>query len=437
MNKPSLNLKIDPYLFLPLFGLVIIGIFFIYSSGINSDGTLVSNEWLKQIIWAVLGLALYVVFSLVKYEFHREFSVYYYLFFLTLVLITVFSGKVVNGAKSWIGIGELGIQPSEFLKIATILYLAKRIDKTTIRTNKLFSFTNNLLVVALPILFILLQPDLGTSLVFIPIFLFVCYLANYPSRYVLFLSLIFVLTALFVLLPSWDKYLYNGRIAWMSVFNDRKLIVILISALAGIVIVSFISLRILKKNYFYWICYVVLIVLLSYLLSLAAREVLRDYQIKRLVVFLDPQIDARGAGWNIIQSITAVGSGGFWGKGFLLGTQSHLRYLPEQSTDFIFSIVSEEFGFVGGLLISAMYLVLILRGFYIASKARDLFGVSIATGISSLLLFHYLVNIGMTIGLMPITGIPLLFLSYGGSALLSSMIAIGLLNSVNNYRYQF
>jgi rod shape determining protein RodA len=156
----------------------------------------------------------------------------------------------------------------------------------------------------------------------------------------------------------------------------------------------------------------------------------------RLIVFLDPYIDPKGSGWNIIQSITAIGSGGFWGKGYLQGTQSHYRFLPQQSTDFIFSIFSEEMGFIGGVLLFSLFLLIVLRLLNIMKTTSDPFGAYIVAGFSGMLVFHFLINVGMTMGIMPITGIPLIFLSYGGSSLLSALIGIGISLSIYVRRFE-
>ena len=156
----------------------------------------------------------------------------------------------------------------------------------------------------------------------------------------------------------------------------------------------------------------------------------------RLIVFLNPNIDPQGSGWHIIQSITAIGSGGLWGKGYLQGTQSHYRFLPQQSTDFIFSIFSEEWGMAGGILVFALFLLLCLRFVRVMRITTDPFGIYITAGLSAMYAFHFLVNVGMTMGIMPITGIPLMFMSYGGSAMISAMAGIGLALSVNVHRFQ-
>ena len=168
-----------------------------------------------------------------------------------------------------------------------------------------------------------------------------------------------------------------------------------------------------------------------------AQKILKDYQIMRLVVFLDPDVDPQGAGWNILQSLTAIGSGGLFGKGFLKGTQSHYHYLPQQSNDFIFSIIAEEIGFFGSMVVFLCFFIILIRGFIIAYSSKDSFGSYICFGIIAMFFFHFVVNIGMAMGIMPITGIPLLFLSYGGSSLWTSMMAAGILINIYYRRYGF
>ena len=176
---------------------------------------------------------------------------------------------------------------------------------------------------------------------------------------------------------------------------------------------------------------------ISLFASVAAGKVLADYQVKRLIIFLDPQSDPLGAGWNIIQSKVAIGSGNLFGQGFLQGTQSHYRFLPEQSTDFIFSILSEEWGFAGGLVVFGLYFVILFRCIMIMRNTTNTYGYYITTGIFTMFLFHFLINVGMVMGIMPITGIPLCFLSYGGSSLWTAMTCVGLLLSINARKLDF
>ena len=222
----------------------------------------------------------------------------------------------------------------------------------------------------------------------------------------------------------------------MSLLFNFRFIGLCSLVMLAVFLISLLGYRLYKKYYFYLICYVFFILLLSIYVSYAAHKVLKDYQVMRLIVFLDPSIDPRGAGWNIIQSMTAIGSGHLWGKGFLQGTHSHYRFLPEQSTDFIFSIYGEEFGFLGGLLIFGLFLLISLRMISIMKSTVDSFGAYVVAGLSAMYIFHFMINVGMTMGIMPITGIPLYFMSYGGSALLTAMTGIGLAMSVFLRRYR-
>jgi rod shape determining protein RodA len=191
-----------------------------------------------------------------------------------------------------------------------------------------------------------------------------------------------------------------------------------------------------KKKYYFWIAFVSLLVSGALLASTLAHKALKEYQIMRLIVFLNPSVDPRGSGWNILQSITAIGSGGILGKGFLQGTQSHYRYLPQQSTDFIFSIIAEEWGFIGGFSVFALYYILLRRCTNLLKTANDSYAINIVAGIMGMIFFHFMLNAGMVMGIMPITGIPLFFLSYGGSSLWVIMISVGLLLGISARRYR-
>jgi rod shape determining protein RodA len=223
----------------------------------------------------------------------------------------------------------------------------------------------------------------------------------------------------------------------MAVFNDYLVALLVFGTVGLIAVLGVIGFLVYRKRYFYLIAYVSSSVTASFLVSLVVRMALKEYQVKRLLVFLDPYFDSKGSGWNIIQSLTAVGSGGFSGKGYLQGTQSHLQFLPEQSTDFIFSIISEEWGFLGGIAVFTCFLIILIRMMWISSKAKDLYGSCISAGFAGMLFFHLLINVGMAIGVMPVTGIPLPLVSYGGSALWAMLWAFGITMSINSNRFQF
>ncbi|MDR3122716.1 MAG: rod shape-determining protein RodA [Treponema sp.] len=429
-------LEIDFPLIFSAIILSVFGILFIYSSGVTSTGVLVSNEYIRQIIWSAAGLIVALVIAMIDYQRLYDLSIYLYCGAILLLVYTCFFGRLVNGARAWIGVGAFGIQPSEFSKITTIILLARHLDGTKRSANNFSRFVISGLIAFAPMALILLQPDFGTSLVFIPILLVMTFIAGISLRYVFFLSACIAFASIFIALPLWQSYILRQAMPSFAILANIEFVGIAVLALciiAGIALFGFIR---YKKLYFYWIAYSAAIIILSLVASFAARKALKDYQMMRLIVFLDPNVDPRGSGWNIIQSITAIGSGGFAGKGYLQGTQSHYRFLPQQSTDFIFSIFSEEWGLLGGLLVFGLFLIICLRLVRIMKSTSDPFGAFIAAGLAAMYIFHFLINVGMTMGIMPITGIPLLFMSYGGSALTSAMAGIGIALSIYTRRFQ-
>jgi rod shape determining protein RodA len=261
------------------------------------------------------------------------------------------------------------------------------------------------------------------------------FIAGVSIRYLLFLVATISLSGVLMVLPLWQRYIKQNALPSLGILANSRFIQSVMVALGFIAVFALFGFFLYKKRYFFWILYGTMVVILSLGLSFIGRRVLKDYQIMRLIVFLDPNIDPQGAGWNIIQSITAIGSGGLMGKGYLQGTQSHYRFLPQQSTDFIFSIFTEEWGLLGGLLVFALFLLICLRLLRIIKITADSFGAYIAAGLAGVYIFHFLINVGMTMGIMPITGIPLLFMSYGGSSVISAMTGIGLCLSIYVRRY--
>jgi len=436
----KLKLKIfenfDFILFLSVVLLVTIGICFIYSSGIDSSGVNVSNEYKKQIIFASTALVLMAIAMLIDYRKIQKYIFWIFLALCGILLYTRFFGREVNGAKSWLGIGFFGIQPSEFGKIVFIMYLASYLEKTA-KQNDLKRFVKALFILLCPVGLILLQPDLGTALVYIPVFLVMCYIANVPKRYIMLIFSIGMVTILFTFLPIWEQTIAKRDVAILNVLTNMKLRFIIIFATSMITIISIVGYILTRQKYYYWISYVFIVIVISLFASIAAGKVLADYQVKRLIIFLDPQSDPLGSGWNIIQSKVAIGSGNLFGQGFLQGTQSHYRFLPEQSTDFIFSILSEEWGFVGCCVVFLLYFTVLFRCIMIMRKTTNTYGYYIASGVFTMFLFHFVINVGMVMGIMPITGIPLCFLSYGGSSLWTAMTCVGLLLSINARKLDF
>lgn len=428
--------SLDWFIIISVFVLCSIGVLFIYSSGVTSEGELVSREYIKQVLWIVISIAAMITVTMINPKRLPEYSTLIYLLTLVLLVYTRIFGKVVNGAKSWIGIGELGIQPSEFAKITTMLFLAWYLDSTRRDPAQFKRFLVSFGIVLLPMGLILVQPDFGTALVFFPIYIAMAYIGGIEKRYILFLILTAAFASVLMILPLWHSIFRSDPAAFVRMLYEYPyyLYVILISlTILGLAVFAFNRTR---KKYYYWISFFFLILIFGIGASAIGHKVLKNYQIMRLIVFLDPSVDPLGSGWNILQSITAIGSGGIAGKGFLQGTQSHYRYLPQQSTDFIFSITAEETGFIGGLIIFSLFLLILIRLVLSMKNLRSLNQRVFISGIFAMIFFHFLINAGMAMGIMPITGIPLLFMSYGGSSLLAISLGLGLCLGIGARRFE-
>jgi len=428
-------LEIDYLLLLPVISLIVFGILFIYSSGITSEGVQVSNEYIRQIVWASIGLVAVIVLCMINYRRFYNISIYIYFLSLLPLLYTLLFGHVIYNAARWLRIGSVSIQMSEFVKVSVILLLARFLTDTDHNKKSFSRFFISCLIVFLPMTIVLLQPDLGTALVYVAILITMMFMAGVSMRYILFMISCIALTGVFLVLPLWQSFILQRNLPILALLTDVRIIIITVCFFGFIVSIAVFGYIKFKKHYFFWVIYSSTIIIISLGVSYVARIVLRNYQLMRLIVFLDPNVDPRGAGWNIIQSVTAIGAGGLTGRGYLQGTQSHYRFLPEQSTDFIFSIFSEEAGFVGGIIVFALYLLIINRLLLPMKITIDPFAKYVCAGVAGMIGFHFIVNVGMTMGIMPITGLPLVFMSYGGSSILSSMICIGLALSIYIRRY--
>lgn len=428
--------EFDIVLFLSVVLLTIVGILFIYSSGVTSTGIVFSQEYVRQIIWAGMGLLVMLLVAFTDYRIFREVAAYLFVAMLLLLVITLLFGRVVNGARRWLGIWELGIQPSEFAKLALILVVAKYLDHVKDGIRRLPTFMLGMLLVLPPTLLVVVQPDLGTATVYFPLYLIMAFVAGAKAAHVGFFILSGISMLIFTLLPTYEQFVAQAHSPLISVLQEPGPVTILLVTLVIVVALALVGRIVTKRRWFLAIAYGGSVTAVGVAASIFVRGFLRPYQLMRLVVFLDPSIDPRGAGWNTIQSVTAVGSGGVWGKGYLRGTQSHFQYLPQQSTDFIFSIIAEEWGFVGAFGIFILFFLILLRAVLILGYAKDSFGAYVAAGVAALIFTHFMVNIGMAMGVLPITGLPLFFLSYGGSPLWTGMIGVGLLLSVYNRKYR-
>ena len=356
----------------------------------------------KQSIYIFSAMLLAVVILIVDAKFYSSFSPIIYVITILLLVTVLIVGRNVGGNQAWIPIGSFRLQPSEFAKLATCLLLARFLSAHSTKTPNLKTMVTGAAIVALPVVLVLLQPDTGSALAFFAL-VFVFYREGYISGpWMLFGALAIML---FVLTLAFNQWAIIGGLAviiGLGIYYFRK---------KRKVITSLVALFVIAVAY-------VLCVEFVY------ANVLQSHQRNRIDVILGKIDDPRGEGYNLNQSMIAIGSGQFWGKGYLQGTQTKYNFVPEQSTDFIFCTVGEEWGFAGSMVVIGIYLTLLLRIVNIAERQRTPFARIYAYGVASILFFHFAINIGMTIGIVPIIGIPLPFISYGGSSLWSFTILL-------------
>jgi rod shape determining protein RodA len=383
--------------------LSVFGIAMVYSAGqTDVQASYVAGAWKRQLAWFVLALGGAYTASRASPRFLEWVAWPAYLFGLLLLALTLVFGSGAGTAasvKGWLTIGGVRLgQPAELAKLTTALMLARIMTQGSEPPKSLLDLWKPALVVGAPWLLIMAQPDLGSGLVFIGMFFAVLFWAGVPWQMLLLLA-----SPAISLVLSFDKYIWGASfflllalVAWYRPVLAEGVTLVVANVVMGV-------------------------------LAPLLWDTLKPYQQRRLLVFLDPQNDPRASGYHVIQSQVAIGSGGLFGKGFTLGSQKRLAFLPEQHTDFIFAVVGEELGFIGVAIALTLFLALLLRGTRIASRATDSFSSLVAFGLISSWLVHVVVNVGMTLNLMPITGIPLPFFSYGGSFMLISWIAVGIL----------
>lgn len=397
--------KYDYLTLILILALVGVGTIAIYSATSVADVD-TNNFFVRQILWAVLGTIVMITVSFIPLRVINRFSYWFYgsaLFFLLLVYAV---GKVGQGAERWLIIGPVHIQPSEFAKLATVLAVSKFLSDKYADVNKLKYFLISVGLILVPFILIARQPDLGTSLVFLALVIPVLFWAGLN-----WFSIFTILTPLLTMILSFNFFSFLFLMLTIT-------IVLILSGKKPIILVSVFLLNIIVGiiTPFLW-------------------DQLRPYQQQRILTFISPEQDPKGAGYQIIQSQVAIGSGGIWGKGYMNGTQTHLRFLPAQHTDFIFSVIGEEFGFFGVSVILLIFMLLIIRLIAIASAIRQSFASMTVIGIATIILVHVIINIGMTIGMAPITGLPLPFLSYGGSSLMANLIMMGIVLNISRTKY--
>lgn len=403
----NLRDKFDLGIFIPVSLLIAIGLSAIYSSTFNHPTA--GGNFERQLIWGIAAFIIFfITYSLPTNSF-RTIAIPTYLFSILLLIVVIVVGRKVSGARSWLDLGPFGFQPSEFAKIGTILAMSAFLSRKSTDIDSFKDIVISISVGFFPVLLILAEPDMGTAIVFVGTILILIFWKGIS------------LFGLFIVLSP-------GFVAIAAIFGFYYFLASLILVL--------VTLLLFRKDIFFSGS--------IFALNLAAGfftdylyNALSPHQQKRIQSFIDPNTDPLGAGYNTIQAKVAIGSGGLFGKGFLHGNQTQLQYIPEQWTDFIYCVIGEEFGFIGSMIVLILFLFLFLRILKIASTTKDEFLSLTIIGILSVYLIHFLINIGMVVGILPVIGIPLPFVSYGGSSLLVNMFMLGIIANVFRNRKNF
>ncbi len=413
-NQRSLFFNVDWFVILTYIVLCVIGWFNIHAAvydPLNPTILDLDTNYGKQLIFIISAIIIGFAILLLDSKFFTTFSPIFYAITIILLILVLLIGRNVGGNQAWIPIGSFRLQPSEFAKFATCLLLARYLSSGTIKVQEIRTQLVAAFIILLPTVLILLQPDAGSALTFSSLILLLY--REGLSGYFLVIEGLSIL--LFVLTVLYNKYI----------------------VLAGIIVFAGIIFYYYRKNKKMITVTgfgVLFSILFIFSVDYVYTQILKPHQRNRIDLILGKVDDPRGIGYNLNQSKIAIGSGGIWGKGYLQGTQTKYNFVPEQSTDFIFCTVGEEWGFIGCFFVIGLYLFLLIRIINIAERQRSSFARIYGYGVASILFFHIFINIGMTIGLIPVIGIPLPFLSYGGSSLWSFTILLFILLKFDSNR---
>lgn len=430
--------RIDYVLVSAVMAVIIIGILMIYSAGFDPIDRTNNGLYKRQIVWFIVGFILMLIMTFVRYKSLGDYCLYIYFFILALVIVTTFFGTPIRNTRAWLTFGYFSIQPSEFMKLAVVIVLAKYLELRERDIHHLRELLVPTAATAVPVLFILMQPDFGTAMVFIPVLFAMLFIGGADASHLIAVISIAAIALIFPMVLTYREWVAaQDESIIVSFFKDYSLLFSVAGFLMVVAIAMYVLHFFMIKKIFRKIYIPSVVVSLGLFFSVFIMRFLKDYQKKRILVFLNPDLDPHGSGYNVIQSKIAIGSGGFFGKGFLNGSQAQLGFLPEKSSDFIFPVIAEEWGFLGAVVILGLLCLIVMRGAQIALEAKDKFGALLAAGISSIFFFHILINVGMVLGIMPVTGLPLSFVSYGGSNLLVGMISIGILINIRMNKFVY
>ncbi|WP_323755727.1 rod shape-determining protein RodA [Roseivirga sp.] len=417
-RRDSILKNLDwPIVFLYII-LVVMGWFNIFASVYDPETAFnifdISLNSGRQLLFIGGSVILIVVILLLDFRIYESFAPYLYLLFILLLMGVLVFGAKINGARAWFDLGIFRLQPSEFTKLATGLLLARYVSNNNVKLTEFKHQLIALFIIFLPVGFIMLQPDLGSSLIFFA-FVLPLFREGLPAIYLIVAGAFAIVGVLTLLLPL--------------------KIIIIIALIVGIIWVVVTSRSV--SNIVITSLLILLSVGFSYGFGYAFENLVPKYQKDRILVIFDSNsVDPLGAGYNLNQSKIAIGSGGFSGKGFLEGTQTKYGYVPEQSTDFIFSTLAEEHGWLGSFVVIALFVFLMIRITVIAERQKFKFARFYGYAVAAIIFFHFTINIAMTIGLFPVVGIPLPFFSYGGSSLWSFTIMLFVLLKMDMHRTQ-
>ena len=403
----------DPVIAICYLFLIFIGFISIYSSQYSEDISFFSfqNESFKQLMWISICLLVFLMIQIIEYRFIFDLALPLYLISIALLVMVLFLGQEVKSSISWFNLFGFKFQPSEFSKFSTALFLAKVFDTSELKLNNLKSLFQALIIIIIPFVLILFQGDTGTALVYFSFFLVL--LREGLSLKFFYIGISFILIFL------------------MGVVFDKMILYIFFTILFLIVIG--ISIKDFTKIINYSIFFVVVLLIINGQ-DFLMNNVLKPHHKKRIESLINPNADPLGAGWNVTQSKIAIGSGSFLGKGFMEGTQTSFNFVPFQSTDFIFSVIGEEFGYLGSMTFIILYILFLYRILILSENQKDKFARVFGYSVFSIVFFHFVVNISMTLGLFPVIGIPLPFVSYGGSSLLSFSLLIFIFLKLNSFK---
>jgi len=392
-----------------------IGLALVYSATFFHETGPFAGMAKSQAVWIAMGILIIIIVVSIPARLYYMLSYVMYAGSLALLLAVLVAGHGAKGAERWFALGPVKIQPSEFAKIGLMFALARYLSKHQISLHRLSSFIVPAMLILVPFALVIQQPDLGTAMVFCAMSLPMFFWAGMPLIEIFFL----VSPVLSIVLSAIPLILAFGKEASMGALGAVPwgIFFLLLCAL----------LYVFRQPLLIMIGIIIANITTATMTTVIWNSFLKDYQKMRVISFIDPQMDPFGAGYQVIQSKVAIGSGHIFGKGYLQGSQTRLSYLPEQHTDFIFSVLGEQFGLFGCAIVLLLFLFLVTRGFLSMQHIRNRFINLVITGAVSILAFHIFLNTAMTLGMMPVTGVPLPFLSYGGSFTLTVSIFIGLL----------